>query len=365
MQKNCSLCFRTGNEMRVVCRADASYFLGAGHVMRLLTLASAIRDQGGDALFLTRAHLGHLAHVIQDCGFEVKVWDVESDGILGGNIIDDAQNTRREALRFQATYIFVDHYGVNASWELAQPCPVLVIEDLFTRKHNCAILLNQNLGVKSSDYASLVSDNTICLMGPDYALLRPEFAKLRSKALAKRDAGPVCEILVAMGGTDQPNATGWVLEALAGMDLSPDLHLTIVMGPTAPHLGSVQDQAASLPFRTTVLVGTTQMGALMVKADLAIGAAGSTSWERCALGLPAIIVILAENQRAIAQALELAQAAIMLEMGQDKVLKQAVTAMFSSQSNRSKMSRIAAQICDARGTKRVLKVLQKGICNDE
>lgn len=349
--------------MRVVCRSDASHFLGVGHVMRLLTLASAIRDQGGEALFLTRAHPGHLAHVIQDYGFEVKVWDIEADGILGGNIADDAQKTRAEALVFQATHILVDHYGTNAAWEVAQPCPVLVIEDLFNRKHDCAILLNQNLGVKPSDYIGLVPDHTTCLMGPDYALLRPEFSKLRSQALSQPKVGQVREILVAMGGTDQPNATGWVLDTLAKMDLDPDLHLTVVMGPTAPHLGSVQDQAANLPFRTTVLAGTNEMGVLMLQADFAIGAAGSTSWERCALGLPAIITILAENQRNIAQALEIAKAAIVLKIGEDEVLRQAVIKMLSSQTNRFKMSRIATQICDARGTKRVLKVLQEGICN--
>lgn len=345
--------------MRVVCRADASHFLGAGHVMRLLTLASAIRDQGGDALFLTRNHPGHLGDVIRARGFECQVWDITADGILGGDVRDDAQATRTAALEFGATHVLVDHYGTDAAWEADQPCPVLAIEDLFTRTHDCAVLLNQNLGARAADYAGLVPATTTCLMGPDYALLRPEFAQLRADALARRNTDPVQEVLITMGGTDQPNATGWVLDNLAGMDLPPDLHLTIVMGPTAPHLAAVQAQARALPCAATVLAGTDQMGALMVAADFAIGAAGSTSWERCCLGLPTVMVVLADNQREIAQALHQDQAAIALELGQDASLKAALLSLLYEDDQRYDMGRRAAKVVDGQGVHRVIDQLQQ------
>lgn len=344
--------------MRVVCRADASHFLGAGHVMRLLTLAGALRAQNGAALFLCRDHPGHLAHLIQAQGFDCHVWDRTTDDILGGDIAQDAAATRVAAHDFGATHVFVDHYGTDATWESAQTLPVFAVEDLFNRPHACEILLNQNLGVTAADYADLVPAQTTCLVGPEYALLRREFAQLRPTALARRNAGAVQEILITMGGTDQPNATGWVLANLAEMDLDPDLHLTIVMGPTAPHLETIRAEAATLLCRTTVLSGTSDMGELMVQADFAIGAAGSTSWERCALGLASIIVILADNQREIANALNQSGAAIALEMGKGAALKNALKKILHDAGFRAKMSNTAATVTDGRGVDRVIAALQ-------
>lgn len=343
--------------MRVVCRADASHFLGAGHVMRLLTLAGAIREQGGDALFLCRDHPGHLADVIRTQGFDCQLWDRTTDDILGGDLAQDAQKTKDAAQDFGATHVFVDHYGTDAGWEVTQTLPVLAIEDLFTRHHDCAILLNQNLGATAADYAGLVPARTTCLMGPEYALLRPEFSHLRPHALAGRQRTPVREVLITMGGTDQPNATGWALDCLAGMDLHPDLHLTIVMGPTAPHLASIQAQATTLPCRTTVLAGTSDMGALMVQADFAIGAGGSTAWERCCLGLPTVIVVLADNQRPIATALDTGGAAFAIEQDQTQRLEGALTALLSKPDTRQAMAQTAATYCDGAGVPRVLAML--------
>jgi UDP-2,4-diacetamido-2,4,6-trideoxy-beta-L-altropyranose hydrolase len=344
--------------MRVVCRADASHFLGAGHVMRLLALVGALRDRGGVALFLCRDHPGNLAHLIRDQGFECHLWERTTDNILGSDVARDAEATKVAAYNFGATHVFVDHYGTDATWESEQTLPVFAIEDLFTRPHDCDILLNQNLGATAADYADLVSAQTTCLMGPDYALLRPEFAKLRPAALTRQNAEVVREILINMGGTDQPNATGWVLDILSQMDLDPDLHLTIVMGTMAPHLTTIQVKAATLLCRTTVLVGTSDMGALMLKADFAIGAAGSTSWERCALGLGCIMVILADNQREIANALDQLGAAITLEMGEGVALKNAMGRILRDPGLRSKMASKAAQLTDGQGVRRVVAVLQ-------
>lgn len=346
--------------MRVVCRADASHFLGAGHVMRLLTLAGMIRDHEGDALFLCRDHPGHLANLVQDQGFECLLWDRTTDNILGGDVVQDAVSTKDAAYNFGATHVFVDHYGADALWESEQTLSVLAIEDLFNRPHACDILLNQNLGATVADYADLVPAQTTCLIGPEYALLRPEFAQLRPAALARQNAEVVREILITMGGTDQPNATGWVLDSFSQMDLCPDLHLTIVMGSTAPHLAMIKAKAATLPCRTTVLAGTSDMGALMLQADFAIGAAGSTSWERCALGLASIIVILADNQREIANALDKSGAAIALEMGMGATFKEALNKMLHDAGLRSKMASKAAQLTDGQGVHRVVAALFEG-----
>ena len=164
-----------------------------------------------------------------------------------------------------------------------------------------------------------------------------------------------------MGGSDQPNATGWVLSVLADMALDPDLHVTIVMGPTAPHLKQVQAQAAALPCRTTVLSGTSRMGDLMVQADFAIGAAGSTSWERCCLGLPSVMVVLADNQQGIARALGQAGAATVIKMNHDSALNSAVQMALNDEVFRSEMAMKASEIVDGHGAGRVLAALQKDL----
>lgn len=345
--------------MRVVCRADASHFLGIGHIMRVLTLLDEIRRQGGDAKFVSRAHSGHLANMIEARGFACQLLALEQTGILGDDMIQDALITRQAAEDFGADWVLVDHYGTNAAWESAHSKPVLAIEDLTDRTHDCDILLNQNLGARAENYINLCSESTTCLMGPAYALLRPEFATLRSAALIRRAAtkNTLRRGLISMGGSDQPNATGWVLKQLEQIALPPDFHLTIVMGPTAPHLQTIQKQAVTLPCSTTVLAGTSKMGDLMLDADFAIGAAGSTSWERCCLGLPAVMVVLADNQRSIAQELHLAGAACAVNMGQDEALKKALSSILFDSQSRADMTARTSGIVDGQGARRVVAAM--------
>lgn len=344
--------------LRVVCRADASHFLGAGHVMRLLALALAIRDNGGDVLFLCREHPGNLAKMIRSHSFKCHLWPCISNDILGASVAEDAYATQLAAKDFGADWIFVDHYGTDAHWEASQILPVLAIEDLLDREHACNILLNQNLGVTKADYVCSASGQTTYLIGPKYALLRSEFSNFRRKNLSNVRNSKVSEILLTMGGTDQPNATGWVLECMGNMDIALDFHLTIVMGHTAPHLYAIKRQAALLPFRTTVLAGTSNMATLMAQADFAIGAAGSTAWERCALGLPSIVVTLADNQQAIASALQQLGASISIDMKHSKALKKALRKLLEDAELRFIMAKKAFEIVDGQGVKRVLSTLQ-------
>lgn len=344
--------------MRVVIRADASHFLGTGHVMRQLTLADGLAKAGAEIQFICRDHPGQLADVIRNRGFACHLVPRRDDGILGASLEIDAADTAALAREIGATWVFVDHYAADARWETSMPCPVLAIDDLFDRPHDCAILLNQNLGATAQDYAGLAGPDTLYLMGVDYALLRPEFADLRPAALARRTNANLQDILITMGGSDEPNATGWILDMLDQMPLPEDVHLTIVMGPTAPHLEDIRNQASGMACATTVLAGTSQMEQLMVDADLAVGAAGSTSWERCALALPTVMVVLAENQRGIGLALDQAGAAVTVDMGADAALLNGLRPLLSDPQTRQRMAAQAAEIVDGGGTDRVLHALQ-------
>jgi UDP-2,4-diacetamido-2,4,6-trideoxy-beta-L-altropyranose hydrolase len=135
------------------------------------------------------------------------------------------------------------------------------------------------------------------LIGPEYALLRPEFIAHRKKSLKRREKHELRRILISLGGVDRNNVTGQVIEALAGASLPANTRLDIIMGAAAPHLEDVRQQAALSTFRAVVSVNVSDMASRMCLADLAIGAAGSTTWERCCLGLPSIALVLAKNQK--------------------------------------------------------------------
>lgn len=340
--------------MRVVCRADASHHVGVGHVMRLLTLANALRAKGGDAKFLMRAHPGHLAEFVESQGFETELLNLNNGSPLGDSIEADAEATAEVVRKFKADWVIVDHYATDAKWENRMPCHVLALEDMANRSHKCEILLNQNLGADIGDFSELVPESINFLFGTRYALLRPEFSDLRSKALKRRNGKDIRELLITMGGTDQPNATGAILDKLSEFALPNNLHVNIAMGPTAPHLEKVIEITNSLDISTKVWPGNANLAELMVTADIAIGAAGSTAWERCALGLPTITVVLAENQRESALALESHGAAKVIDLENLAEFKTCFFELAENENLYKAMSESAAEICDAQGTKRVI-----------
>lgn len=343
--------------MKILCRTDASHFLGTGHVMRQLTLAHALHAMGTRVAFFCRTHPGHLGDFISRQGFDCHLYPVQSDTILGAPSDTDAQQVSELANKIGADWVLVDHYGADSTWERQQPVRVLAMDDMFDRPHACHILLNQNLGATEDQYSGLIAPHTLCLMGAQYALLRPEFRNLRDAALNRRAKNTLGNILITMGGSDQPNATEWVLDKLAQCYMPRDLHLTVVMGANAPHLTTIQCKAETLPWPTTVLAGTSDMAGLMVQADVAIGAAGSTSWERCALGLPTVQLVLTENQRHIGDALQKSGAAFTLDFQSEDAFKSAIHRLFDQSNTRYSMSQAAAKIVDGAGVHRVVEFL--------
>ena len=317
--------------MRVAFRVDSSLEIGAGHVMRCLTLAEALRDERARCQFLSRGLPGHLIETIRGRGFSVEVLsdltaaqDATSPvelrpahaAWLGTDWASDARQSRAVLADSAVDWLIVDHYALDARWErrLRGCCRrLMVIDDLADREHDCDLLLDQNLGRAAADYAGLAPEACEILAGPRYALLRPQFAALRPYSLARRAAvSRAKSILVSMGGVDRSNATGRVLGALEKCDLPQDIVIHVVMGPTAPWLDEVRELAARSRRATHVHVDVRNMAQLMADADLAIGAAGTTSWERCCLGLPTIVLTLAENQKPIARAIAARGAAIFI-----------------------------------------------------
>jgi UDP-2,4-diacetamido-2,4,6-trideoxy-beta-L-altropyranose hydrolase len=297
--------------MHIVFRTDASLQIGTGHVMRCLTLADSLRERGSQSTFICRPHTGHLQNLIQQRGHSVTALAPADDAFiassdpshaqwLGTNWYSDSEQTRQALGGHVADCLVVDHYALDRRWEQAmRPLArsILVIDDLADRPHHCDLLLDQNLGRRPEHYKELVPPHCQVLTGSRYALLRPEFSTMRAYSMERRKTQPALrQLLITMGGVDQPNATGKVLQVLKTCALPIESRITVVMGLTAPWLKSVKALAAQMPWPTLVVVNINDMAQRMADSDLAIGAAGSSSWERCCLGLPSILVILADNQ---------------------------------------------------------------------
>lgn len=314
--------------MNIVFRVDASLDIGTGHVMRCLTLANALKEAGASCQFICREHKGNLIDAISKQGFAVHKLPIVDFGPdtavtghdsptyarwLGSSQLEDAQACGVVLETIKPDWLVVDHYALDNRWETPQRqyCShLLVIDDLADRPHDCDLLLDQNLGRNAEDYQPLVADSCQLLIGPEYALLRPEFAEWRPYSLKRRQQPQLKQLLITMGGVDKDNATSKVLEALAVAPLPDGCRIIVVMGVTAPWLEVIKAQADKMPRPTKVLVNVNNMAELMAESDLAIGAAGSTSWERCCLGLPGITLVLAENQEANALQLEAAKASL-------------------------------------------------------
>jgi UDP-2,4-diacetamido-2,4,6-trideoxy-beta-L-altropyranose hydrolase len=301
---------------KIVFRTDASHGIGSGHVVRCLTLADGLMKAGAKVSFVCREHEGNLCELVEERGIEVVRLPPESGqqayefypahaAWLMSTWEDDAARTL-DAICAQGTkpdWLVVDHYALEERWHRAlRPAVgrILAIDDVADRRHDCDLLLDQNLVANMYNrYERLVPASCDLLLGPEYALLQPAYSELRSCTPDRR--GPVRRILVFFGGADGDNLTGLAIDAVLGLG-RPDLEVDIVVSPGSPNYEGIRRQVkghANLHLHGRLPT----LAMLMMKADLAIGACGATNWERLSLGLPAIVVTVAENQRPVAQEL--------------------------------------------------------------
>ena len=244
---------------------------------------------------------------------------------------------------------------------MAGPLPkkIAVISDAPGETLDCDVLIDSAPNLSSNDYAGRVPESCRVLTGPKYALLRTSFATLRRQAIARRRARTSpARVFVGFGATDPHNATAM---ALAAFDhCASDLNADIVIGSAAPGLKDIQAQAAASKGRIQVHTNSDRVAELMGAADVAIGAAGITSWERCCMGLPTIVIGQADNQKPNCEALQAADAAVVLgdnrEAGVDQVAE-ALSGLLSDKDKRDRLSNNAATMCDGLGARRMTQTL--------
>ncbi|HXV28870.1 MAG TPA: UDP-2,4-diacetamido-2,4,6-trideoxy-beta-L-altropyranose hydrolase [Sinorhizobium sp.] len=303
-----------GSTLRIIFRVDASTDIGTGHVIRCLTLGERLRKQGADVGFVCRELDGHLCDLIERRGFGVSRLPAPPSGSqpsaegepkhaswLGLSWQQDAAQTA-EAIAHPSLpdWIVVDHYALDSRWEetfRARGVKLLVIDDLADRQHSCDVLLDQNLSAEMvGRYTGRVPQNCTLLIGPAYALLQGDYSMLRTRTPPRE--GPIRRLLISFGGVDKDCLTEKTVVALLALD-TPQLQADIVLSSTSPQFSRIFNRIAGNPaFRLHDRVAS--LAPLMLAADLAIGASGTTNWERLCLGLPALVVTVADNQTPIA-----------------------------------------------------------------
>lgn len=288
--------------------------------MRCLTLADALSLRGVRSVFFSRTLSGGLTALLSESGHEIcmlpqtgPVPDVSAGQYgawLGTTEAHDAAEMCDALARFSGhrfLTVIVDHYGLQGVWERAvRSCsglPIIALDDL-GRSHEADLLLDPTHGKTADDYRGLVPDHCLRLVGSDYALLRPEFQNARQASLLRRSVmypqdQPVRTLLVAMGGADPDDALGFLLPELLGLARTAGFVVHALVGPAYAQSERIATMVRTYPERLVLHRNIRDVAALLVEMDLCIGASGSSTWERCCLGVPTVNIVIADNQRQI------------------------------------------------------------------
>lgn len=354
-------------------RVDAGGEIGAGHFMRCLTLADALRPHGIRSRFISRRMPGSFGSMVRQRDHELDLLETDisakkSDDLphshwLRTSQFYDAEQVLGILSDRPTKWLLVDHYALDARWESsvrANVDSIFVIDDIANRPHDCDMLLDQNLhDAMETRYAGLVPAQCRLLLGPKYALLRNDFSKLRDTVGIRQ--GPVQKILILMGGTDPSNQTAKAVRALRAVR-GYSFDVDVIVGAEHPALEDVRGLCNAVGFRCHVQIDG--VAALMGRADLALGACGSASWERCCLGLPAICISIASNQTSIASALAARGAILNLGNADDVTeehLTQATQRLVDHVDRLAALSNASFALVDGKGAERVCQALMDAL----
>lgn len=331
-----------------VFRTEASSSIGSGHVMRCLTLADGLKARGWHCVFASAKDTMKTVPMLVVSGFDM----IDPDKIA----------------HIKPDLLIVDHYGLDSKYEAAARAwakKIAVLDDLADRPHDCDLLIDQTYGRSADDYRKLTPIGCRILAGTDYTLLRPQFAKARAEAEERRfEDNSVRRILVAVGSTNYNNIVTKLLEGLVLVTCG-GLQIDVVLSSGAENLADVSRAISALNSKglhsATLHLDVQDMASLMLAADIAIGAGGTTTWERCCLGLPTLMVELADNQIPTIQALT--EAGAIIPMGRAQTLDSEdiaghVQKAVTSPDLLKNLSRASFKICDGIGLERSVAALE-------
>ncbi len=319
-------------------RCDATSKIGSGHVMRCLTMANLLRRYGWNCTFISAPESIDTVPALRQSGYRVL--------------------NPQEVLSLSADILIVDHYGLSKNDEAqfrGLAGKIIVIDDLADREHDCDMLIDQTYGRRAEDYKDLVPSHCLLLTGSDYALLRPEFAQARPAALKQREekGGKIETVLIGFGGTDPDNSTMLAVQALQNHGLALD----VITSSGNRNILSLQEAISQTGNpRISLHIDSGKIEQLMAQSDFCVGAGGTTSWERCCMALPSLVIKTADNQTEVIK--NLLQADAIFVLPGDGTIKSAeqLSAAFDSirQNPRDiiRKQKNSAALCDGRGALR-------------
>ena len=335
----------------LLIRADASTKIGTGHLMRCLALAQAWKDRGGHATFVMAMNTPALEDRLKTEGMEVIHLSTKPGSA------DDALQTAELARKMNASWVVVDGYHFGADYQRVikeSRLRLLVIDDYGHAEHYYAdIVLNQNLHAHEGLYTNR-EPYTQLLLGTRYVLLRREFLKWRGY---RRETPEVArKILVTLGGSDPDNVTLKVVQALNQVKMD-GLEAVVVAGAGNPHCEELQRAIEGLRPHIRLKSNVADMSELMAWADVAVTSGGTTCWELAFMGVPFVIVILADNQKETAESLGESEMAISLGWHENLSparIAQVLAQLIRSAMLRTRMTQHSQQLVDGGGPARVL-----------
>lgn len=346
---------------KIVFRVDASKEIGLGHLMRCMVLSAEMMKYNVEIHFISAAMINAYRDDIIKSGFFFKL--IHSDN-RNHKVIDDAKHTLSYLKAIEnVDLLVVDHYEIDIRWEKivrSSAKKIVVIDDLANRKHDCDILIDQNYSANNNRYKNLLGKNTKVLLGPDYALLRSEFCTTRKRAgVADTIKSSVRRINICFGSSDIKGDTVRVLSVLKPQIQNKDVDIDIILGKHSPQINVITSWVERYK-NITLYLSPSCIGSILSKADIAIGAAGTMTWERACLGIPSITLSVADNQEALANDCAIYGSHIYLgktEEVQTSYLKAAILFLISNMSLRKSLNRKSLALVDGRGVLRVIKQL--------
>ena len=348
--------------LRVAFRVDSSLAMGLGHLIRCLALAELLRKSGADCHFVCRNFFDDRCELVQKQGFKLSV--LSPAGSVPGNLLGvtpevDANETLQVLANYRPDWLIVDHYALNKDWEAHQAdnlqgLRIMIISDRPDRPHHADIVLDQTCGRKREEYDGLLPDTALCYFGADYAVLRPEFTQLRTIALQRRAKTDASHILISFGGGDALNELLLAIGALTRLAPEFSFSVSLVLGDTSLRTPALLQKARSLSIPIDIIDYADNLPEIMARADIAVGAAGYTALERCCLGLPSVVLTLAENQYDIAEALA-KNGACLSVASTEKAIADALEKLLKNPKLRLEMAHSASTLCDGKGAKRLME----------
>ncbi|CCQ59836.1 UDP-2,4-diacetamido-2,4,6-trideoxy-beta-L-altropyranose hydrolase [Crocosphaera watsonii] len=340
----------------ILIRVDASTDIGSGHLMRCLALAQGWKNRAKKVIFVMATEASGLVNRLESEAIEVIKLSVE----LGS--FEDAQQTADSAKKLGINWIVIDGYHFDSHYQKiikSSGLKLFLIDDYGQTNDYCAdFVLNQNISADESLYRNR-NYNTQLLLGTQYVMLRQEFLTWQGWQRQVPKSG--CKILVSLGGGDPDNVTEKVIKALQQLE-QKTLEVIVIVGGTNPYYDRLKLAIQGFSCPIQIKKNISNMPELMAWADLAITAGGSTCWELAFLGLPSIVIILADNQQKIAEKLD--QMGLIINLGWHETvslesIKNTTKKLQYSQELREKMSRLGQQLIDGQGVTRILTKLDK------